>query len=189
MNDWTSNKKTLILIGVLILILLIIVAVNLIKERPKFPGDALSPLFKSRIGETSDKEISSNPDLLNKVTQDDKTIYTFKPNPNLVGNQVITENGRAVFEKGTIVEAESKLHLFSDYINKYGQPEAEYSGSKTYGKFEKTYVWASLGFALKVNPDTQEVDQIQKFTPTTVAEYLKKWGTDITSFVETKEEF
>lgn len=189
MIDWTTNKKTLILIGILILILTVIIAVNFIREKPKFPGDVLSPLFKSKIGQTTDQEISSNPDLLNKVALGDKTVYTFKPNPNLVGNQVITESGKAVFEKGTIIEAESKLHLFSAYVNSYGQPEAEYTGSKTYGKFEKTYVWASLGFALKVNPFTQEVHEVQKFAPISIEEYLQKWGEDITSFVESKEEF
>lgn len=189
MNDWTTSKKTLILIGILILILIVVIAVNFIKEKPKFPGDALTPLFKSKIGQTTDNEISSNPDLLNKVALGNKTVYSFKPSPNLVGNQVITENGKAVFEKGTIVEAESKLHLFSDYVNRYGQPEAEYTGSNTYGKFEKTYVYASLGFALKVNPFTREVHEVQKFAPLSVNEYLEKWGDDISSFVETKEEF
>ncbi|OGE43909.1 hypothetical protein A3B45_02670 [Candidatus Daviesbacteria bacterium RIFCSPLOWO2_01_FULL_39_12] len=190
MNDWTSNKKTLILIGVLILILVgILLVETLPKKEPGVPGDTISPLFKTKIGQTTDNNLSSQPDLLKKTAADGQTVYTFKPTSNLVGNQVITEGGKAVFEKGTILEQQSKLLLYSDYVSKYGKPETAFAGSKTYGKFEKTYTYASLGFALKVNPFTQEVDEVQKFAPTTTEEYLKKWGDDITSFVEIKEQF
>lgn len=190
MNDWTAGKKTLMLIGVLILILGgILILETLPKQQTQFPGDSISPQFKTKIGQTTDANLSSQPDLLKKTEADSQTVYTFKPAPNFVGNQVITEGGKAVFEKGTILEGQQKLPLFSNYVAKYGKPETAFTGSKTFGKFEKTYVYASLGFALKVNPFTQEVNEVQKFAPTTAEEYLKKWGDDITSFVEIKEEF
>lgn len=193
MNDWLSTRKTLILIAVLVLILLILLLVNTLptppKKGPVFPGDEISPAFKSKIGETSDNEISSDPDLLKKEIVGNKTVYTFKSRPDIIRNIVITEGGKAAFEKGTIVKSPSALPFYSDYVNQYGQPEAEFSGSKSHGKFEKTYIYASLGFTLKVNPFTNEVDEVQKFTPTGVDEYLKKWGDDISEDVSTKEEF
>lgn len=146
--------------------------------------------LKTNVGTTTDQQLLKLNNIASiSATLNGKTQYVFKPTPQMQNNTVITQDGVVVFEKGTPILPGLKLQNISDYNAMYGEPERILTGSKRYGKFEETYIYAKQGFVLVGNPFTDEVDEVQIFIPQTVAEYLKNWGQDIDPNIKTKETF
>lgn len=203
--------KVKILIGALIALILLLIALRILSPNktkkilplpvitfspsPKSsPTDSrLSvslPTLKTVVGKTTEQEVSALSGIESKTTlSDNKVEYLFQSEPTLKSHSIITQNHVVVFEKGKKVEDGLKLPKASSYFNTYGQREAEFTGSKLYGKFEKTYVYAAKGFAIIANPFTDEVDSLQIFLPMSVADYLKTWGQDIDQSQSGQEQF
>ena len=142
------------------------------------------------IGETSASEISKMAGLI-----DTKNLigggkqFEFTSTDPLRNNMVETENDKAVFKRVVSVTASDfQTPNTSTYTENYGTPEVEFTGSKRYGPYMKTYVYHTKGFALITNPYTQEVFEIQSFKPTTLEQYKARWGEDLNVQVQAEEE-
>lgn len=146
--------------------------------------------IQTNIGTTTKEQILKLPEIASSsALTSTKTLYTFKSTETLQSHTVITVNGTVAFEKGTLIQPGLKLNKISDYLASYGAPEKTLTGSKKFGQFENTYVYATKGFALVGNPFTDEVDQLQSFIPTTVEQYISEWGQDIDQKPNIKEAF
>lgn len=139
----------------------------------------LSPYLKTSINKTNDAQVNQLPGLKSKSTSGTTTTYHFESLNLLRDNSIITNGTMVIYERAVTFDSNYIHPLISEYTNKYGPPEAEFEGSKQYGKFRKTYVYASKGFAFIANPYTEEIDEIQTFQPMTIDEYKKLWGEDI----------
>lgn len=155
------------------------------------PGQQTSsPTLTTNIGQTTNQEVDEMSSIESKtVLAEGKIEYKLKSTSQLVGHVIVTQDNVVVFEKAKQIETNLNLAKTSLYFATYGQPEAEATGSKLYGNFEKTYIYASKGFAILVNPFTNEVDELQVFLPTTVDQYQKEWGQDISEQQSGEEKF
>lgn len=149
------------------------------KKSPSYEP-LISKYSKTVIGYTPEKEVASYPGLIKqKKIGPNTTSFTYDSLFAFRNNEIVTKNGLVIYEKVITVNNSLVHPKISDFLNLYGPAEKEFTGSKTYGRFEKTYIYASRGFSLVGNPSTDEVDEIQTFLPTTVDNYLKNWGKDI----------
>lgn len=84
--------------------------------------------------------------------------------------------GMVVYKKFNTV-TESRIHpSLEKYLNLYGTPDVVKKGSTEYGPHQTFYIYASKGFMLSANPFTYELDEIHVFLPTTIDDYMSKWG-------------
>lgn len=135
---------------------------------------------KTVVGSTPEKDVLTYPGLIKEEKIDSNTIlFTFNGPFSYRNNEIITRNGVVVYEKNITTDYSLRHPSISDFLNQYGPGEKEILGSKKYGRFAKTYIYASKGFAFIGNPSTDEVDEFQAFLPTTLEEYFKNWGKDI----------
>jgi hypothetical protein len=143
----------------------------------------LSPLQKVTIGQPISKQSLSNlPGIKEKTaTGSATTSYTYNSFLPLHSSEIVGENNAAVFERIVTPQdpAEPGYVTVSEMKQQYGEPERVITGSKSYGWFINTYIYASKGFAFVANPNTEVVMEIQHFAPTTVDEYKQKFGQDL----------
>lgn len=191
-------KPVLLLIIILGLFLLITLAVltstqQTEEELPKETGpDVIYPQPPSEdvqrrsqsysaieIGKTTTEEIKVLPELKGEQVKGNQTEFSF--NSGLyTDNKVVAENGVVVFKKIITTDPQTWQHPpLSSYLGAYGSPEAEFTGSNTYGSRFKTYVYPSQGLAFLGNPAPDELYEIHVFEPTTIEQYRLKWGSDI----------
>lgn len=184
------NKLIFFSLGIVVVLAVTLFIVSLIfaPQRPIQPS-TISPYLQTTVGKTTDAQIQLLGNIKDKKTLPDGSTQYLRPSVNAsLDNIIITKNGTVAFEKAITVNTLYEHPKISDYIATFGKPEAELEGSQTYGKFEKTYVYTSKGFAVVANPFTEEVDEIQTFAPMSVEAYLSTWGTDIKPEQENPEE-
>lgn len=141
-----------------------------------------------KIGETTSEEIKKLPDLKGEQVRGNQTEFDFKSG-RYNDNTVVTENGVVVFKKIVTVDPQTWQHPpLSSYLGAYGNPEAEFTGSSTYGSRFKTYVYPSKGLAFIGNPTPNELYEIQVFEPMTLEQYRNKWGQDINEKLQQEHE-
>lgn len=146
--------------------------------------------LQTKIGITTKDQLLTSSDIASSsALTRTKTLFTFRNTDTLQAHSVVEYNGVAAFEKGTLIQPGLKLHKISEYIAQFGSPDKIYTGSRRFGQFENTYIYASKGFALVGNHFTDEVDQLQSFTPTTTEQYVLEWGQDIEPDSGIKETF
>jgi hypothetical protein len=150
---------------------------------------AFKGYYNIELGKTTDREIESLPNIVKKEVLPGKKIsYELSSADSLRNSRVVTENSKAVFKSSvSITEQDFKTPKFSPYKQAYGNAEKAYIGSARYGRYITTYLYASKGFALIVNPLTDEVFEVQSFIPTSIEDYLANWGQDINAYRETPE--
>lgn len=68
----------------------------------------------------------------------------------------------------------------SDYVEKYGKFEGEYYGEYQESGF-KTYVWPNKGLAAVASINNGYLFEVWYFKPTTLDDFLKTWGKDLTN--------
>lgn len=147
--------------------------------------EAFKPYLNTSIGQTTDTQITSLPNIKSiNPLPNGNTQYLFPSKYSHLNNEIVTKDNKVVFKKIITVVPEQPAPQISSYITKYGSPDSEHTGSKQYGRFIKTYIFASKGFALVVNFPTGEVYEIHTFLPTTVDDYLNNWGDDIKQYKE-----
>lgn len=147
------------------------------------------PIFKEiQIGQIIDKtkEVELKP--INKTALPDGNIeYDLKGFDPLRNDAAITQNNKVEFIR-TNTRFSDNPPLLSDYLKKYGNPEKTVNGSNYFGFNVSTYIYASSGFAYIANPSTNWVYEIQFFQPTTVDDYMNKYGQDINPNVQPDKE-
>lgn len=140
-----------------------------------------SPYQKTIIGKTTDEEVKKLANILNQQkTSSNEILYTIKSVDPLEPDIIVTKNNLVVFEKtNTITQDSGGLPKISTYIERFGKPDEEIVGSKTFGAFATNYIFATKGFTLIGNSATDNVYQIQRFQPMSLEEYKITYGQDI----------
>lgn len=141
-------------------------------------------LQKTIINNTKDSEIQGLPDVIKTETLPNNTKEYLLNSPASLSrpNKIITQNGIVRYEQIITDEtnpASVTYATISRYKNVFGNPEKAIKGSRYYGSFMNTYIYASRGFALIGNPYTDEVFEVQTFVPTIVDKYIENYGQDI----------
>lgn len=144
----------------------------------------ISPLQKTTIGRTTEDDVEKifaqgEKEIINQ----NETKYSIPSSVNLLPHEVVVENGIVVFER--IIAPKDKTSpsfaKLSDYIDYLGQPEEIVTGSKLYGDFISTYIYAKRGLAIVGNNDADIVYEFHKFMPIATNEYKERYGTDLNS--------
>jgi len=185
-----SLRITLILLVVAIFLGIILYSITTeptLKTQQPAPSSTLpikiiSPLQKTTISETGKQEVEKLPGISQpQILPDGSIKYELPADVPQRPNEIITKNNIVVFERIDIPEDPNKngYITISDYISKYGQPEKSTTGSKFFGPFASTYIYNSKGFAFIGNLNTNEIFEIQVFSPTSVDNYIKTYGQDI----------
>lgn len=95
-------------------------------------------------------------------------------------SKVIAKDGQILFRRLINFTSDNKpLPKFSGYQKKLGDPEEIITGSKYYGYNIHTYIYPNKGYSLVGNPQTDEIFELQRFTPTTLDDYKTKWTEDL----------
>lgn len=185
-------KKTLALIAGLIIIIITLILILIINQpkkaiTPPPPVISQSPttsfLFqKSIIGKTTPTDIEKAYQVKDKRTLANSDLeYSLDSKLQARPDQIIFHNNLAQFERTVVLgktNASNYLKI-SDQIIKYGPAEKIIRGSKFYGYFRDTYIYATRGFAFIANTNADEIFEIQLFNPTSLDNYLSKYGDDI----------
>ncbi len=108
--------------------------------------------------------------------------YNYKSASSLRDNQIIINGDTVIYEKIVTANPTEQYPSLSELVSNLGTPEREFTGSEMFGKFLKTYIYASQGFAVRGNEFKDEVMEIQVFVPTTVDGYIEKWGSDLKDY-------
>lgn len=185
-------KKAFILAIVLLGMILISIFV-LVARQPNRPTSSPAPVIsqtpttqfpqqKTIIGKTTatdlekDQKITSKKALPNGDTQ-----YSINSSIETRPNQVVVGENKAKFERIVVIGREAgPIPLkISEQIIKFGPAERVVKGSKFYGFHMDTYIYANKGFAFVANTQTDEIYEIQTFTPTSVDKYLSSFEEDI----------
>lgn len=147
----------------------------------------ISPLQETEIGKpmTTEKERSIGDLVLNKKPQPDgSTKYEYGSPVAARSNSIITDKQQVVvFERVVTPEYSSEpgFAKISEYMAQFGTPDKTIQGSKFYGWYATTYIYAKLGFSFVGNSNTDEIYEFHKFTPTSVDRYVALFGEDLDS--------
>ena len=184
-------------IAILLLLVLIPFVLSLFVYKPAGPITHITPvptlaqspepivpaLQKSIIGKTPESEVDKNPGFLRKESLNDgRTKYVFESPLTVRPNEIITRDGRVVYEKALTPSNPSSqgYTTVSEMINQYGQPEKLIKGSKFYGWGLDQYIYASKGFSFVGNSYNDEVYEFGFFGPMSIENYVGRYGDDIT---------
>ena len=102
--------------------------------------------------------------------------YILKATDQTKSDFIIAKGTTFVF-RSTVYTTDFQPALES-FISLYGTPDKIVNGSKTYGAGTQKYIYATLGFTLFVNPQSKLVVQQHIFPPTSVDEYITKYGNE-----------
>ncbi len=141
-------------------------------------GAEIPSLKSLKLGKTTDKEIMMIPEVKRKEKIENGFSYSLSTKSPLRENLIITQEGKATFARLSIAADDISYGKASDYFKKFGQPNKTFKGSNYYGN-ANTYLYTQEGFAIIGNPNTDTIYEIQKFSPTTIENYLKLYGQDI----------
>lgn len=193
-------KKTLVLVVILVITIGLLGLIALI-DRPKETIPTPEPVIsqsstlilsaqKSVIGKTTKQELlDTHPNTKEQVLANGDTKFTIDSSMKSRSNEVIFRNDVAIFERAVIPETQrdAGLSKLSDQTLKFGPTEKAIKGSKFYGSYAETHIYASKGFAFIASPMGDEIYELQTFIPTTIEKYLSKYGEDIKEYGEIKE--
>lgn len=149
-----------------------------------------SPLQKTQIGVTTEKDIASIPGITKKTLPDGINEYSLESELKTRPDLFLAKDGTIVYEREiTPVDPNSPgYQTLSSIVAKFGNPEKEVKGSNYYGSFLNTYIYASQGFTIIANPNTDEVYEIQFYKKTTPEDYLKEFGGDVNPNIKNPSE-
>lgn len=141
---------------------------------------------KTIIGKTTTQEIETIPG----ITKTPDSNYSYSSYLVQRPNEIKIENNTASFERVLvpISPSDPNFTTISQLSQQFGPPDQTVRGSKYYGDFPNTYIYATQGMAFIGNPNTDEVYEIQFFTPMTPDEYKKKYGQEILNSTESLKE-
>lgn len=180
MLQFLKKNILIVLLAFLATILLVLKVFIIPQEKPRPPAGIS---WKGIVpGETQELEVKSKlgePE--NTSQQGPQTIFSFGSETG-PADRIISENNIVGIIKIHYFEEQSLDSFFAEY----GKPDGEFWGEyKTVGF--KTYVFLKNGIALVANPNSGIVVQIWYFKPTTITEFLSRWGQELST--EFKEVF
>lgn len=197
-----KNKQIFILFGITILLLIALFAAAFFffsnssqQSQSELPiptpypsldeavkSNRVAPTQISQIGNEFDESLQNLSSLEDMdVLSEDKRIYTYSSPLITRKNEILTQNNRVIFERILIPEDKNDpgYVIFSEYTRLFGEPNETVVGSKFYGQFIQTRIYADKGFALIGNPLTDEIYEVHVFTPMTIEEYENAYGSDL----------
>ncbi len=205
-------KKTLILVGVLVSIVVILLIVTLLqissKPRPEkftstsqplsIPSNQLTarpikiPLQRTEIGQTTDQEIkNNNPIQETNFLPDNQIEYQIISLLALRPNLIITKDNKVIFER--IIQptrsSDDGFIRLSQLTPLLGEPDKVIKGTNFYGETSSMMIYPQQGITLVGNEYTGSVYEIQRFLPTTSDDYLNKYGGKLISADQRGEPF
>lgn len=174
----------LMLVGVIIITTIIIALQTPPSQEESTPAEQIQTnrAQRSIIGKKITPDTEQKLDIIEKqATDEGKFIYSLKSQNAIRTDQIITQDEQIIFERFYIPENPNDPNhlLISAQLKKYGNPEKVITGSKLWGPFINTYIYNSKGVAFIGNPNTDEVYELQNFTPLPIDEYIRLYGDDI----------
>jgi hypothetical protein len=192
MKDLLHNRKLLLLVvGITILILPLFILLwipgsNKVITNPDITAPTPIPLEnavylpglqKTRIGETTTQDVEKIPG----ITKISDSQFTYPTYLNQRPGEIVIQNNVVSFERVLVPSSSSNPNYTT--ITKlqilFGEPEKITKGSRFYGEFLYTYIYASKGMTFIGNPNTDEVYEIQFYRPMPIQEYLRLFGSDV----------
>lgn len=175
------KKNTLIILLAFLATVLVVLRIFVVpQEGPRSPT---GPSWKGIVpGETKEGGLASALGEPESISQDgQQTTLSFESESG-PPDRIVSENNTVGIVKTHYFEGRG----LDSFLEEYGKPDGEFWGEyKTVGF--KTYVFLKKGVALVANPNGGAVVQIWYFKPTTMAEFLSKWGQELS--LEFKEVF
>ena len=194
-----TNKQLIITLGVIFFLTLIVLVVVIssffsTSQKPS-PGNIptptnapytrdkdgvfiFTPLQKTTINKTTEKEIEAKDKVISKTHLGNVTLY--KVTSNTVGetDEIRTEDGVVIFESTNIFNKKAGGYppKVSVYEKEFGNPEKILKGVSPLGKFISAYIYATKGFTLLVNYNTNTVYIVQRFVPMSLETYQKTYA-------------
>jgi hypothetical protein len=168
--------------SIIIITILLALQTNPQHRRTSTPESPALPLQKIKIGEKVPSNIENNFNITSKeATTEGKVIYSLESQNAIRTDQIITQNNQVIFQRVYVPESPNDPNhlLISSMISRYGTPEKTIQGSKLWGPFIMLYIYSNKGLAFIGNPNTDEVYELQTFSPTSVDDYIQKYGDDI----------
>lgn len=140
-----------------------------------------SPFQKTQIGKTTEQEAVAKTTVLKKEALSDGSVKYDVPSVNaLQPDQIISKNGIVIYEKtSTFTNKQGGFPKLSSLVNLFNPSEMELRSHPFYGPFVTTYIFAYKGLAIVGNPNTDEVYEVQRFSPQSIDSYLKIYGKDL----------
>lgn len=184
-NFLFGPNKALLFIFIIIIIVGIFIYIFFPRgsqPTPPSPVQIFSPLQKTSIGETTKPTVEKFPGLINSQNLSDGSIqYNYSSLIPQRPNTVIIKNNVVVFEQTILPEnPQAKGYAkISDFTKRLGDPEKTLQGSKFYGHLISIYIYSSKGLVIIGNSYTDEVYEVQTFSPSTPENYIKTFGSDI----------
>lgn len=189
-NTNTGNIAIIFGIAVLLVVIVIILLISILfrTESTKtnqniYPTPAsinepwkkypFTPLQKTSVGLTTDAYIKKKYKVINEELMTDGSIkYKVESVTPTKYDEIRTKNGVVIFEKTRVFTIKfGDLKLLSYYENIFGKPQDIQDNIKLYGWNTSAYIFAGKGFTLIVNRFTNEVYEVQRYTPVSVQEY------------------
>lgn len=149
------------------------------------PSSSPAPLTLDFLNQAqlTEQNIKTSPKLLaSHQLPDGSTQYDLKSYLDARPDIAIFKDGKTIYRRTVTVTTELIHPKLSTYLSKLGTPDKTLTGSKYYGPFENIYVYGAKGVTLTANPNTDEIDNIETYLPTTTDDYLAKWGSDYLPF-------
>ncbi len=132
-----------------------------------------------KMREEMEGDVEKRPGLLNKENLPDNTTrYTFTSQNSDRSNIIIVKGTEEILFQRAITPPQFPVKI-TNYTNVHGSAKWIFKGSNFYGSEAQTYIYPDLGFAYIGNPKTNGVLELHTFQPTTVEEYVSKYGDDI----------
>jgi hypothetical protein len=146
----------------------------LVNGAARIPG-----LQKTSIGNTTTEDVLKIPN----VIQVNDSEYAYPSELITRSNKISTSKDVVIFERVEVPvdPSDPKHKTIEQMITVFGDPDNILPGSNYFGNFVSTYIYASKGMAFVGNPNTSEIYEMLFFKPTSVSEYLNKYGEDIPS--------
>lgn len=145
-----------------------------------------SSLEKTTIGKTTENEIQSFPNIVSRVSSPSGvTTYTFSSVYVPVQNRIDVQNGMVIFEStSTYTSGPGGIPSFKQLGASLGKPEEIIQSNSIYGPQASSYMYPSKGTALIVNDNNDEVYEILKFIPMSLAAFKQRYVDYITPYSE-----
>lgn len=174
--------KRIIFIAILLISIAGVAAAAYLISREDKGIQPVSPIQKTVIGKTKDAAVKNLPNIKKtNILSDGKIQYVMSSPIPLHPDEIQTQNGIVVFERlnAPINPASEGYAKISEYVKLFGAADETIPGSRAWGGFVSTYIYAQRGLAFIGNDSTDEIYEIQTFAPTSAENYKKLYGTDI----------
>lgn len=185
-NFILKSKVTIFIIIAFFVLILLVVALSTSqpsppKTSPTPTTSLITPLQKTSIGKTNQKEVEKIPGVSREDSINQETIYTYPSISSLRPNIIIVKESQVVFERVRTDPDLPSVPKITQYQQQYGTAEKAVQGSKFYGPYTSTHIYGTKGFALIADTESGDIKEFHLFTPITTEDYIRLYGDDLES--------